>query len=214
MSDILLELQESIVKCAYEDVLKGLTEKALEMGLDPVDILNDGLIKGIDTLGEKWKRGEAFLPEVIAASKSVKAGMEVIKEQSIEKGVKPLATAVIGTVKGDVHDIGKNLVSMVLQSFGFEVHDLGVDVAAEKFVEEAREKGSQIICMSALLTTTLPAMEMTVRAVKEAGLTAKTLVGGAPVTKQYAAEIGADDYASDAIAAVEVAKGLVGAVKV
>jgi 5-methyltetrahydrofolate--homocysteine methyltransferase len=214
VSDILLELQESIVKCAYEDVLKGLTEKALEMGLDPVDILNDGLIKGIDTLGEKWKRGEAFLPEVIAASKSVKAGMEVIKEQSIEKGVKPLATAVIGTVKGDVHDIGKNLVSMVLQSFGFEVHDLGVDVAAEKFVEEAREKGSQIICMSALLTTTLPAMEMTVRAVKEAGLTAKTLVGGAPVTKQYAAEIGADDYASDAIAAVEVAKGLVGAVKV
>lgn len=209
-----MELQESIVKCAYEDVLKGLTEKALEMGLDPVDILNDGLIKGIDTLGEKWKRGEAFLPEVIAASKSVKAGMEVIKEQSIEKGVKPLATAVIGTVKGDVHDIGKNLVSMVLQSFGFEVHDLGVDVAAEKFVEEAREKGSQIICMSALLTTTLPAMEMTVRAVKEAGLTAKTLVGGAPVTKQYAAEIGADDYASDAIAAVEVAKGLVGAVKV
>lgn len=209
-----MELQESIVKCAYEEVLKGLTEKALEMGLDPVDILNDGLIKGIDTLGEKWKRGEAFLPEVIAASKSVKAGMEVIKEQSIEKGVKPLATAVIGTVKGDVHDIGKNLVSMVLQSFGFEVHDLGVDVAAEKFVEEAREKGSQIICMSALLTTTLPAMEMTVRAVKEAGLTAKTLVGGAPVTKQYAAEIGADDYASDAIAAVEVAKGLVGAVKV
>lgn len=209
-----MELQESIVKCAYEDVLKGLTEKALEMGLDPLDILNDGLIKGMDTLGEKWKRGEAFLPEVIAASKSVKAGMEVIKEQSIKKGVKPLATAVIGTVKGDVHDIGKNLVSMVLQSFGFEVHDLGVDVAAEKFVEEAREKGSQIICMSALLTTTLPAMEMTVRAVKEAGLTAKTLVGGAPVTKQYAAEIGADDYASDAIAAVEVAKGLVGAVKV
>lgn len=214
MSDILLELQESIVKCAYEDVLKGLTEKALEMGLDPVDILNDGLIKGIDTLGEKWKRGEAFLPEVIAASKSVKAGMEVIKEQSIKEGIKPLATAVIGTVEGDVHDIGKNLVSMVLQSFGFEVHDLGVDVAAEKFVEEAREKGSQIICMSALLTTTLPAMEMTVQAVKEAGLTAKTLVGGAPVTKQYAAEIGADDYASDAIAAVEVAKGLVGAVKV
>ncbi|NLX06305.1 MAG: cobalamin-binding protein [Phycisphaerae bacterium] len=183
---------------------------ALDEGANVEEVLNKGLIAGMQVVGEKFKNNEFYVPEVLIAARAMKAGMEILSPKLKDAGVKPVATVVIGTVKGDLHDIGKNLVAMMLQGGGFEVVDLGTDVPPEKFVSAAQEKGAQVVAMSALLTTTMPQMANVVKAMKEAGLggKVKAMIGGAPVTQNYADEIGADGYAPDAASAVETAQKL------
>jgi 5-methyltetrahydrofolate--homocysteine methyltransferase len=192
-----------------------LVKAALEEKTPVRDILHEGLIKGMSVVGEKFKNNEFYVPEVLIAARAMKAGMELIRPQLVEEKVEPLGKASIGTVRGDLHDIGKNLVAMMLEGAGFEVIDLGIDVSPEKFIESVTESGAQLICMSALLTTTMPSMKTTVDAVKEAGLTdkVKTMIGGAPVTQAYADQIGADGYAPDAASAADTAKELIETVK-
>jgi len=194
------------------DKVKELTKQALDEGISPKEILDKGLIKGMDVVGEKFKNNEFYVPEVLIAARAMKAGMEVLRPVLVETGVEPIGRVVIGTVKGDLHDIGKNLVSMMLEGAGFEVIDLGVDVPPEKFVETTKEKQAQVIGMSALLTTTMLAMKDTIQAIKSGSLTGKvkTIIGGAPVTQDYADEIGADGYAPDAASAVDKVKELIG----
>jgi 5-methyltetrahydrofolate--homocysteine methyltransferase len=203
------------LKALSEAVIKGdqakavaLTKGALAEGLSPKSILNDGLIDGMNIIGGRFKKNEIYIPEVLIAARAMKMAMEVLAPKLAEAGVKPLARVMVGTVQGDLHDIGKNLVVMMLKGAGFEVIDLGVDVTAEKFVEQAKSTGSKVVGMSALLTTTMPAMEKVVKALKDSGCNVKTMIGGAPVTKAYADKIGADGYAADAATAVDVAKAL------
>ena len=205
-----------------DNLIKGQAPKVEELvqaALDdktPVrEILHEGLIKGMSVVGEKFKNNEFYVPEVLIAARAMKAGMALIRPRLIEEKVEPLGKASIGTVRGDLHDIGKNLVAMMLEGAGFEVIDLGIDVSPEKFLESVTEQGAQVICMSALLTTTMPSMKTTVDAVKEAGLTdkVKTMIGGAPVTQAYADQIGADGYAPDAASAADTAKELIAAMK-
>jgi len=184
---------------------------ALEEGVPVQDILNKGLIAGMNVVGEKFKNNEFYVPEVLIAARAMKWGMEVLEPKLKDAGVKPIASIALGTVKGDLHDIGKNLVGMMLQGAGFNVVDLGIDVPPEKFVEAARDQGCQLVGLSALLTTTMPQMKNVVEALKEAGVDAKVIIGGAPVTQNYADEIGADGYAPDAATAVDVCKRLIGA---
>ena len=186
-----------------------ITKAAISEGLSPADILNKGLVAGMDTIGERFKNNEVYIPEVLIAAYAMKAAMAVLEPKLIEAGVQPLAKAVVGTVKGDLHDIGKNLVAMMLKGAGFEVIDLGVDVSDEKFVQKAKETKAKLIGMSALLTTTMPSMQKTIIALKAAGLTVKTMIGGAPVTQNYADKIGADGFAPDAASAVDLAKALI-----
>ena len=192
-----------------------LVQAALDDNTPVREILHEGLIKGMSVVGEKFKNNEFYVPEVLIAARAMKAGMALIRPRLIEEKVEPLGKASIGTVRGDLHDIGKNLVSMMLEGAGFEVIDLGIDVSPEKFLESVTEQGAQVICMSALLTTTMPSMKTTVDAVKEAGLTdkVKTMIGGAPVTQAYADQIGADGYAPDAASAADTAKELIAAMK-
>jgi 5-methyltetrahydrofolate--homocysteine methyltransferase len=192
------------------DVLEKV-KQALAEKVGPAKILNEGLIAGMQVVGMKFKNNEFYVPEVLIAARAMKAGMEILAPQLAEAGVQPIAKIALGTVKGDLHDIGKNLVGMMLQGGGFEVIDLGTDVPAEKFVQAAQEKGAKIICMSALLTTTMPQMALVVKAIQEAGLSGKvkSMIGGAPVTQDYADEIGADGYAPDAASAVDKAKELI-----
>ena len=192
-----------------EAAVKEKTKAELDAGTDVQSILNDGLISAMDDVGEKFSAGELFVPEMLMAARAMKAGLEILQPllasgQSSSKG-----TVVIGTVKGDLHDIGKNLVAMMMEGAGFELVDLGVDVSAEAFVKAASEKGAKVIALSALLTTTMPAMETTVKAVKEAGLSVKTIIGGAPVTQAFADQIGADGYSADAPGAVKLVKQMV-----
>jgi 5-methyltetrahydrofolate--homocysteine methyltransferase len=189
-----------------EKVKQALAEK-----IGPAKILNEGLIAGMQVVGMKFKNNEFYVPEVLIAARAMKAGMEILAPQLAAAGVKPVAKVAIGTVKGDLHDIGKNLVAMMLQGGGFEVLDLGTDVPAEKFVQTAQEKGAKLICLSALLTTTMPQMATVVKAVQEAGLAGKVkvMIGGAPVTQDFCDEIGADGYSPDAASAVDKAKELV-----
>ncbi|MFA5292609.1 MAG: corrinoid protein [Phycisphaerae bacterium] len=203
------------LKALSEAVIKGDQNKALEItkaaigeGMAPATILNDGLIAGMNIIGVRFKNNEVYIPEVLIAARAMKTAMEVLEPKLVEAGVKPLAKAAIGTVQGDLHDIGKNLVVMMLKGAGFEVVDLGVDVSDKKFVEKVKETNPKVVGMSALLTTTMPSMEKTIKALKEAGLTVKTMIGGAPVTQAYADKIGADGYAPDAASAVDVAKSL------
>jgi 5-methyltetrahydrofolate--homocysteine methyltransferase len=189
--------------------VKAKTQSEVDAGTDIQGILNDGLIAAMDEVGEKFSAGELFVPEMLMAAQAMKGGMEILKPllasgQSSSKG-----TVVIGTVKGDLHDIGKNLVAMMMEGAGLEVVDMGVDVESEAFVKAATEKGADAIALSALLTTTMPAMEKTVKAVKEAGMTVKTIVGGAPVTQSFADQIGADGYSADAPGAVRLIKQLI-----
>ena len=190
--------------------VKELVQQALNEGVSAKTILEEGLLEGMGVVGEKFKNNEFYVPEVLIAARAMKAGMEILSPKLKDAGVKPVATVVIGTVKGDLHDIGKNLVAMMLQGGGFEVVDLGTDVPPEKFVSAAQEKGAQVVAMSALLTTTMPQMANVVKAMKEAGLggKVKAMIGGAPVTQNYADEIGADGYAPDAASAVETAQKL------
>jgi 5-methyltetrahydrofolate--homocysteine methyltransferase len=191
-----------------EEKVRKLTQAEVAAGTDLGAILNQGLIGAMDTVGEKFSAGDLFVPEMLMAAQAMKAGLEVLKPllatgQSHSKG-----RVVIGTVKGDLHDIGKNLVSMMVEGAGYEVIDLGVDVASEKFVQAASEKKADVVALSALLTTTMPAMQTTVTAVKEAGLSCRTIIGGAPVTQGFADQIGADGYSPDAPGAVKLVKKL------
>lgn len=187
-----------------------LTREALNEGLSAQDILQGGLIAGMNVIGERFKKNEIFVPGVLWAARAMKAGMALLRPILAETGVKPVGKVVLGTVEGDQHDIGKNLVGMMLEGAGFEVIDLGVDTSSGKFVKAAKEERADIVGMSALLTTTMSHMETTVEALKSAGLTVKTLVGGAPVTQRFADEINADGYGKDGAVAVEKAKELLG----
>ncbi len=188
-----------------------LVKKALEEKLIPEEILNNGLIKGMDIIGAKFKRSEVYVPEVLIAAHAMHTGMSVLRPKLIEAGVKNIGTIVVGTVKGDLHDIGKNLVKMMLQGAGFEVIDLGTDVSADKFVEAVKEHKPNIIAMSALLTTTMVNMAEVIKALETAGLRdkVKIIIGGAPITQNYADQIGADGYSPEAASAVGKAKSFI-----
>ena len=190
--------------------VEGLTQEALDEGLSAQDILHGGLIAGMSVIGERFKRNECFVPTVLLAARAMKAGMALLKPILADTGVESIGKVVLGTVKGDQHDIGKNLVGMMLEGAGFEVIDLGTDIPSEKFVEMAREKKADIVGMSALLTTTMPGMKTTIEALKSAGLTVRTMIGGALVTQRFADEINADAFGKDAAVAVEKAKELIG----
>jgi len=206
----LKELADAVVRGDQSRAVE-LTRAALAGGVAVKSILDDGLIGGMDILAARWKRNEVYIPEVLIAARAMKTAMEVLEPELARAGVKPVGKFMIGTVQGDLHDIGKNLVAMMMKGAGFEVTDVGIDVPAEKFVEQVRKSGAQVVGMSALLTTTMPAMEKTLKAMKEAGVEAKVMVGGAPVTGGWAKKIGADGHAEDAIAAVSLARQLVGA---
>ena len=191
--------------------VKELTQTELDAGTEINSILNDGLIGAMDIVGKKFSDGELFVPEMLQAAKAMKAGLEVLKPHLSSESAASKGTIIIGTVKGDLHDIGKNLVAMMMEGAGFDVVDLGVDIDADKFVKEAVEHNAGVVALSALLTTTMPSMEATIVAVKEAGIAAKIIIGGAPVTEAYADQIGADGYSDDAPGAVELARKLVAA---
>lgn len=188
--------------------VKELTQTELDAGTEINSILNDGLIGAMDIVGKKFSDGELFVPEMLQAAKAMKAGLEVLKPHLSSEAVASKGTIIIGTVKGDLHDIGKNLVAMMMEGAGFDVVDLGVDIDSDKFVKAAVAHNAGVVAISALLTTTMPAMKATVIAVKEAGIAAKTIIGGAPVTEAYADQIGADGYSDDAPGAVELVRKL------
>jgi len=200
-------ISESLQRGDAESV-KELVTKALEEELLPKDILENGLIKGMNVIGVKFKNNEVYVPEVLIAARAMHAGMDVLRPKLVETGVKDIGKFVIGTVKGDLHDIGKNLVKMMLEGAGFEVIDLGVDISPDKFVEAVKEHQPNVLGMSALLTTTMVNMPEVIKALESAGLRdkVKVMIGGAPITQNYAEQIGADAYSPDAASAVEDAK--------
>ena len=201
-----------LVEAGNAEKVYQLTNDAIGKELAPKQILNDGLITGMNVVGEKFREYEIFLPDVLLAAKAMYAGMELLKPHFIKDGIPSLGKIVIGTVKGDLHDLGKNLVGIMLKGAGFEVIDLGKDVSPEKFIETAVDEKAELIGMSALLTTTMPVMQEVVELINEKKLNGKikTIIGGAPVTKEYAEKIGADAFAFDASNSVIVAKGLIG----
>ncbi len=205
------ELADNIIK-GKKNPAAELTQQALAEGIGPQSIITDGLIAGMAVVGEKFKKNEFYVPEVLIAARAMKECMAILQPLLAGAGVKPVGTVVVGTVKGDLHDIGKNLVAMMLQGNGFEVVDLGVDVSPEKYIEAAKEKNADVIALSALLTTTMPSMKQVVDALEAAGVRGqfKVMIGGAPVTQKFSDEIGADGYAPDAASAVDLAKILIG----
>jgi len=188
------------------DKVKELTQKALNSGDAAEKVLKEGLIPAMDRIGVRFRNNEIFIPEVLIAARAMHAGLGVLKPILAKSTTSTTTKVVIGTVKGDLHDIGKNLVGMMLEGAGFEVVDLGIDVPPEKFIQSAKESGAQIIGMSALLTTTMMQMQTTVQKIKAEGLKVKTVIGGAPVTAEFAKQIGADGYAPDAASAVSTIK--------
>jgi len=188
-------------------MVKELVQKALEEGIEPKTILEEGMLQGMDVIGGKFKRNEVFVPQVLIAARAMNAGVEVLKPHLVASGVEPVGTAIIGTVKGDLHDIGKNLVKMMIEGKGLKVIDLGVDVPPEKFVEGIIENDASIVCCSALLTTTMNEMKNVVDIIAEKGLREKVkiMVGGAPITQAFCESIGADCYTEDAASAAEAA---------
>lgn len=200
------------VQSGKSKIVGGLVQEALNEGLDPVEILNEGMIDAMSIVGEKFKNNEIFVPEMLVAARAMKKGVEVLKPHLAGDNTVSAGKLVIGTVAGDLHDIGKNLVAMMMESAGFEVIDLGVDVPVEKFVGAAKENEDvSIVCVSALLTTTMPAMKDTVKALLDSDVRdrIKIMVGGAPITQGFADEIGADAYTEDAASAAQVAKSFV-----
>jgi len=187
-----------------------LVRNALDEGVAAKEILKQGLIAGMDIVGEKMENEDMFIPEVLMAAKAMSSAIEILKPLLAEEDIRAMGKVIIGTVKGDLHDIGKNLVAMMVESAGFEVYDLGADILPDKFIQEIKEKDANILCMSALLTTTMPMMKNTIDALKESGFReqVKIMIGGAPVTQSFADEIGADGYAPDAGSAVKLAKEL------
>ncbi len=204
------EISELLQKGKAKDVVEKV-QAALDEGAPVEELLEKGLIAGMSVVGEKFKNNEVYVPEVLIAARAMNKAMEIIEPKLVEAGVEPKGKIVIGTVKGDLHDIGKNLVAMMFKGAGFEVIDLGIDVSPEQFVENAKEKGAQLIGLSALLTTTMPAMKNVVEKLKSDGIdNVKVIIGGAPVTQAYADEIGAHGYAPDAASAVDVGVKLAG----
>ena len=203
------DIIDALVGCDEPKVLD-LVQSALDDGVEAKEILNQGLIAGMDIVGEKMENEDMFIPEVLMAAKVMSAAVGILKPLLAAEDMSAMGTVIIGTVKGDLHDIGKNLVAMMLESAGFEVYNMGVDISPDKFVSEVNEKNANMVCLSALLTTTMPMMKQTIDAVVESGLRdrVKIMVGGAPVTKNYANEIGADGYAPDAGSATKLAKTL------
>ncbi|RLC92302.1 MAG: cobalamin-binding protein [Chloroflexi bacterium] len=211
MSDILKQIAEKLYD-GEDDAVAELTQRALDEGLTPAEVLNGGLLAGMDRVGVDFRDGELFVPEVLIAARAMHAGMAILRPLLTESDVPSAGKVVIGTVEGDLHDIGKNLVGMMLEGGGFEIVDLGTDVPPDRFIEAIKMEHPNLIGMSALLTTTMPSMKRTIDALMEAGLrdTVRVMVGGAPVTQTFADEIGADGYAPDAASAVELARSLAG----
>jgi 5-methyltetrahydrofolate--homocysteine methyltransferase len=205
------ELHEYVINGSDDEVVIFIQD-ALAKGVDSSSILNDGLILPMKEVGDRFEAGEFFVPEMLVAARAMEAGLDILRPRLLESGVKPVATAVIGTVRGDLHDIGKNLVGMMLEGAGFNVIDLGADVSPQEFVDSTLEHKPQIVGMSALLTTTMMAMQETIQAFSEHNLREQTkiIVGGAPVTQDFADKIGADGFAPDAAAAARLASQLVG----
>lgn len=208
--ELLAQISENL-EAGNDKKVAELTRRAIEQGLAPKQILDTGLIAAMATVGERFKAHEIFLPEVLLAARAMYAGMDELRPLLIKEGVPSIGKVVLGSVQGDLHDIGKNLIGIMLKGAGFEVIDLGNDVAPERFVETANEQGAPVIGMSALLTTTMPAMKTVVNLVQKRGLAGKvkTIVGGAPVSQEFARQIGADAYGFDATSAVEKVKSLV-----
>ena len=210
MADILQKIASNLYDGEDEAVAK-LVQEALDQGMEPQEVLSGGLIAGMDEVGRDFKAGDLFVPEVLIAARAMHAGMGVLRPLLAESDAHSAGKLVIGTVEGDLHDIGKNLVKMMIEGAGFETVDLGTDAKPDVFVEAVREHRPRIVGMSALLTTTMVKMKTTIEALEEAGLrdSVKIMVGGAPVTAAFAEEIGADAYAPDAASAVDVARGFV-----
>ena len=204
---IIQEISEELQKGKSKNV-KTLVQQALDEGMDAKEILESGLLDGMMIIGGKFKRNEVFVPEVLVAARAMNAGMTILEPMLVEMGNEPVGKAVVGTVKGDLHDIGKNLVVMMLKGAGFEVHDLGVDVEPTAFVEKAEEIGADVIGLSALLTTTMPNMKDVLTLMEGKGIREKyiVMIGGAPVNDSFAKEIGADFYTADAATAAEAAR--------
>lgn len=210
MADILKQMAESLYNGEADDVAD-LVQQALDQGIKPDEILAGGLIAGMDNVGRDFKAGDLFVPEVLVAARAMHAGMNILRPLLVGSAASRAGKYLIGTVKGDMHDIGKNLVKMMLEGSGFDIIDLGVDVSASAFVDAVRQHQPQVVGMSALLTTTMPQMKITIEALNKAGLrdSIKIMVGGAPLTAEFAREIGADAFAPDAGAAVDIARELV-----
>lgn len=206
---ICVEISEKLQRGRAKEVASLVTE-ALSQGVAPADILNNGLVDGMNIIGEKFKNNQVFVPEVLVAARAMNFGLDVLRPHLAEAGIEPLGKAVICTVKGDMHDIGKNLVKMMLEGQGIECIDLGVDVPAEKVVEAVKESGATLVCLSALLTTTMDGQKEVVEALSAAGIrdSVKVMVGGAPVTQIFADDIGADCYTLDAASAAQEARRL------
>jgi 5-methyltetrahydrofolate--homocysteine methyltransferase len=203
------------LKQLYDSVVSGdakatqaITQQALADGVDPLKLVNEYMVPAMDEVGRRFEANEYFVPELLISARAMKAALELIRPLLTARGDQPLGRVAIGTVKGDLHDIGKNLVGSLLEGGGFEVIDLGVNVTPEKFIATVNEKNANIVAMSALLTTTMPAMKTTIDALKQAGVRSKVkvLIGGAPITQKYADEIGADGYSENAVGAVALAK--------
>ncbi len=211
MSELLGKMAESLIAGNIDDVVN-MTKEALDAGTAPADILDQGLLAGMDVVGRRFKAEEMFIPEVLRCAKCMHGAMEILRPLLAETGAESIGTLIIGTVKGDLHDIGKNLVGMMFEGAGFNVVDLGIDKEPQVFVDAIKEHDARLIGMSALLTTTMPKMVETINAIKEAGVRdqVKILIGGAPITAAFAEEIGADGYASNAASAVEKGKELIG----
>jgi len=211
-NEILTKITRSLVECE-PDKTEALTKEALDTGAEPLEIINDGLVPGMEIVGQKFQSGEYFLPQMVIAANAMQQAMELLEpELHARKQVSESeGTVVIGTVKGDIHEIGKSLVATMMSAHGFRVYDVGVDVAAETFVDKVKETGANLVGLSALLTTTMTAQREVIQALEEAGIRdqVKVLVGGAPVTQEWANTIGADGYAEDVIGAVDLGKRLV-----
>lgn len=207
------------LKQLYDAVVSGdaktaqlITKEALAAGIDPLKLVNEHMVPAMDEVGRRFESNEYFVPELLISARAMKGALELIRPLLIARGDKPVGRVAIGTVKGDLHDIGKNLVASLLEGGGFEVLDLGVNVSPEKFIEAVNTKQADIVAMSALLTTTMPAMKTTIDALTQANVRGKVkvLIGGAPITQKYADEIGADGYSENAVGAVALAKKAVG----
>jgi 5-methyltetrahydrofolate--homocysteine methyltransferase len=212
MSEILEHISTAVIEGNLDDIVD-LTEDALDEGLSAQEILDNGLMAGMDYVGVEFKAGNMFVPEVLRSARTMQSSMDILKPLLIEAGAKMVGKVLLGTVKGDLHDIGKNLVGMMCEGAGFEIKDLGKDIAPEAFVEAVKDFEPDVVGMSALLTTTMRTMEHTVKALEEAGLRdkVKIMIGGAPVTQAFADQIGADGYASNAASAADLAKAFVSA---
>jgi 5-methyltetrahydrofolate--homocysteine methyltransferase len=207
MSEILEQISTAVIEGNLDDI-EDLTDDALDEGLNAEEILDKGLMAGMDYVGVEFKAGNMFVPEVLRSAKTMQLAMDILKPLLVESGAKAAGKVLLGTVKGDLHDIGKNLVGMMCEGAGFEIKDIGKDVSPEEFVEAVKEWKPDIVGMSALLTTTMRAMEGTIKSLEEAGLRdrVKVVIGGAPVTQAFADQIGADGYASNAASAADLAK--------